>query len=183
MLTLVLRCGNADTVQASNLVHGGNLEELYFEITGSSGGMAEDVSMDYRSDRKVRFGNLEARRAEILGDVNDLRFDRILTGDWGLFTNDTTSVFVDNTNSGLRKEYTIQLTSQFEPYFLIFTPNSRKIETDAAVLYYDEDWVVNEFSTENSLSRLVEKELSYLTGPLPQAPERIVGDPARAFWR
>lgn len=158
----------ANNMLVENLVHSGNQEELYFEVTSSNGGMADDVTIKYQSDNKVRFGNVEAKQAQILGDVNDPRFDRIVTGEWGLFSNDTTSVFVDNTNSGLRKEYTIQLTSQFEPYHLIFTPASRKIETDAYALYYDDDWVTNSFSVENSLSRLTQKEMSYLTGSIPK---------------
>ncbi|MCP4765350.1 MAG: hypothetical protein GY875_03690, partial [Gammaproteobacteria bacterium] len=164
---------SADNILAENLDHGGNQEELYFEITSASGGMADDVTLRYQSERKVRFGNLEARQATILGDVNNLRFDRILTGEWGLFANDTTSVFVDNTNSGLREEYTIQLISLFEPYWLTFEPDGRRVPTNAYALNYNSDWLVNDFSTENSLARLVEKELSYLTGPLP---DELSGD-------
>jgi len=128
--------------------------------------MADDVNIKYQSDRKVRFGNFESQRATVLGDVNDLRFDRILTGKWAVFANDTTSVYVDNVNSGLHKEYTIQLTNMDAPYFLVFTPGENMIETDASVLYYDEDWIVNEFDTQNSLTRLVEKDLASLKGPL-----------------
>jgi filamentous hemagglutinin family protein len=157
----------ADNMMVENLVHGGNEEVLYFEVTSSTGGMAEDVTIKYQSDNKVRFGNFEAERATVLGDVDDLRFERILTGEWAVFANDTTSVYVDNVNGGLRKEHTIQLTNMDEPYFLYFTPNMLKIETDADALYYDEDWIVNDFSTENSVSRLVEKDLAYLTGPIP----------------
>jgi filamentous hemagglutinin family protein len=157
----------ADNMLVENLVHDGNEEELYFEVRSSSGSMADDVTINYQSDKKVRFGNLEAKHAVVLGDVNDLRFEHILTGEWGLFSNDTTSVFVDNTNGGLRKEYTIQLTSQFEPYFLTLTPpDRRKIETDAYALYYDEDWVTNSFSRENSLSRLTQKEMLLLLAPI-----------------
>jgi len=164
----------ADNMHVDNLVHGGNQEELYFEVTSSTGGMADDVTIKYQSDKKVRFANLEANRAKILGDVNDLKFDRVLIGEWGLLTNNTTSVFVDNTNSGLHKQYTVQLTSIDTPFFLTFVPDSRKIETGAYALYYDEDWIVNSFSTENSLSRLVEKDLAYLTGPIPDIESQAV---------
>jgi filamentous hemagglutinin family protein len=157
----------ADNIFVENLVHGGNQEELYFEVTSSTGGMADEVNIQYQSDRKVRFGNLEANHARIIGDVNDLRFDRVLLGEWGVLSNDTTSVFIDNTNSGLRKEHTIQLTSKDAPFFLTFIPDSNRIETDAYVLYYDEDWIVNFFSNQNSLSRLVDKDLAYLSGAVP----------------
>lgn len=157
----------ADNVQVDKLVHGGNAEELYFEVTSSSGGMADVVNIAYRSEKKVRFGNLEATQARVIGDVNDLRFDRVLIGEQAVLSNDRTSVFVDNLNSGLHKQYTIQLTSQDKPFYLTFVPDSNKIETDAILLYYDEDWIVNEFGTENSLSRLVEKDLAYLKGPIP----------------
>ncbi len=40
------------------------------------------------------------------------------------------------------------------------------IETDATALYYDEDWIVNFFNSQNSLTRLVEKDLASLKGPL-----------------
>lgn len=157
----------ADNILVNNLVHGGNEDELYFDVTSSTGGMADDVSITYQSDNKVRFNNLEAMRALISGDVSDLRFDHVLIGESGLFTNDTTSVFFDHVNNYLSEQYTIQLYSKGTPFFLNFLPNRRMIETDAFVLYYDSDWIVNAFSSENSLSRLVSKELSYLTGPIP----------------
>ncbi|RKZ70402.1 MAG: hypothetical protein DRQ44_00855, partial [Gammaproteobacteria bacterium] len=156
----------ADNMKVESLVHGGNQQELYFEITSSTGGMADDINIKYQSDYKVRFANFEAERAIVLGDVNALRFDRILTGKWAVFANDTTSVYVDNVNSGLHKEYTIQLTNMNAPYFLDFTAGRRMIKTDASTLYYDEDWIVNFFNTQNSLTRLVEKDLASLKGPL-----------------
>jgi len=156
----------ADNMSVKNLVHGGNQQELYFDITSSTGGMADDINISYQSDYKVRFANFEAERAIVLGDVNALRFDRILTGKWAVFANDTTSVYVDNVNSGLHKEYTIQLTNMNAPYFLDFTAGRRMIKTDASTLYYDEGWIVNFFDTQNSLARLVEKDLASLKGPL-----------------
>jgi len=163
----------ADNIQLDKLVHGGNEDELYFKVSSSTGGMADVVNIAYRSEKKVRFGNLEANQARVIGDVNDLRFDRVLIGEQAVLSNDTTSVFVDNTNSGLHKQYTIQLTSKDTPFYLTFVPQSHTILTDAIALYYDEDWIVNEFSTENSLSRLVEKDLAYLKGLAPDVKAEV----------
>ncbi|WP_114325052.1 hypothetical protein [Candidatus Colwellia aromaticivorans] len=164
---------NADNIFADNLVHGGNESELYFEVTSSTGAMADDVTIMYQSDDKVRFGTVETQQALILGDVKDVKFDHILLGETGLFTNDATSVFIDHTDNSLRSQYNIQLYSKDAPFFLNFIPDRKKITTDAFIIYYDPDWIVNAFSTENSMTRLVAKDLAYLTGPITNVVEQV----------
>jgi hypothetical protein len=149
---------NADFMTFHNLVHFDPANQLHLNVSGHAGGMADTVNFNISSQPGVIFDLLLARIANInlSGDILELSYAQI--GERGIFRNSYWTVVVDN---AVRVLYPVdvQLYSSSLPFFLRMS-SQPFIQTNAWALNYRENFVINEFSTENSITRLVPKMLA-----------------------
>lgn len=150
---------NADQLQFPELIHTGLEEPLRLAVSGHAGGLADSALFSISSLPGVVFDPLRVREAEVslTGDRLQLVGSQV-TGR-GLFETSSWSVLVDNVNRRLFP-VDVQLYSALLPVFELSIDETSRIRTDALAINYQRYMIVNEFSTENSMTLLVPKMLA-----------------------
>ncbi|AZO95863.1 hypothetical protein [Halocella sp. SP3-1] len=144
----------ADNQFFRKLVHSGP-EDINISINGGSKTMANNVQIETYSDNDIIFDELNADIARINGHVDNMRFLDNIIGTKAKINNDYYSVMVDNIRKTLY-DSDLQLYPEGKPFYLHLR-GDRKMLTDAYIVNYDPDFIQNEFSTENSITRITEK--------------------------
>jgi ribosomal protein L18 len=157
----------ADRIELANLVHTG-AEPLRLSIGGGSKKMADDLTIRGRSGVGMVFDRLESDQALIDVDTENLGITWAFIGTRAHVRNRYHSVVADNVNKQLFSA-DVQLYPENKPFYLILGAE-RLMMTNAWVVNYDDDYIVNQFATENSFVRI--------TGKMPQ----IVGFGARSAF-
>ncbi|MBN1586078.1 MAG: leukotoxin LktA family filamentous adhesin [Candidatus Omnitrophica bacterium] len=150
---------HANNVNVENLNHEGAAGPLHLDVGGSSGSMADTVNMHIASSRPVVFDHLSAEFASIDAQTADLSLLDTLIGSYAEFNNSIFDVFMDNVTPGLLN-CAVQIWSPGSPFSLVFSGDKRPLTSAHIVHYIGYEYIVNKFSTENSVTRLVDKFLS-----------------------
>jgi hypothetical protein len=137
----------ADTVQLGEISHTGD-GTLHFDVRGGSKPMADLVEIGTNSDTSIDFDHLSADKATIKADVYTLSFFDTSVGSRADFSNSLYHAIVDNGNRKPQPS-SLQLFAT-SPFSLQFFADKR-FETSAFVINYDPDFIVNGFSTDNSM--------------------------------
>src|SRR5690606_13061182 len=123
---------------------------------------------------------LFARDATI--DVTgNLGFSRALIGRKALFTDQQHSLIVDNATKSLQ-DADVQLYAKDLLFYLFFPVQDKTFRTNAYVVHYLDDVIVNGFSSENSITRLIPKLLAD-ADPTGREEDSGFIDRAWIFWR
>ena len=88
-------------------------------------------------------------------DTESLKLTEVLLGTKAQFSNRYHTVIADNVNKQLFP-CDLQLYPERDPFYLIMG-RDRLIGTDAWVVHYDDDYIINDFETENSFMRITSK--------------------------
>ncbi len=147
----------ADQVELLSLVHTG-AEPLRLSIGGGSKAAANSLTLRGRSHVGMLFDSLQADNAWIDADTENLAITMAFVGSRAVIRNRYHAVVADNINKQLFPA-DIQLYPENKPFYLIMG-SDRRILSDAWVVNYDDDYIVNRFATENSFVRI--------TGKMPQ---------------
>ncbi|MEN6411587.1 MAG: hypothetical protein ABFC84_02345, partial [Veillonellales bacterium] len=150
----------ADKMYVSNLIHTGS-EPLHLTMTGSSGNMADTITVNATSSAGIIFDKLSAITSSVTAQVDNLSIVEANVGDIMTVKNSYHSVIIDKTPSGLVAA-NVQLYPETLPVYL-YLSQENKVFTDARIVQYQEGYIVNNFSTENSMVRLTEKMMQVQT--------------------
>jgi hypothetical protein len=161
-------------------VHTVSDRPLHLSVSGRSGNMADAADITTASENTVLFDTLFARDATI--DVTgNLGFSRALIGRKALFTDQQHSVIVDNATKSLQ-DADVQLYAKDLLFYLFFPVQDKTFRTNAYVVHYQDDVIVNGFSSENSITRLIPKLLAD-ADPTGREEDSGFIDRAWIFWR
>ncbi len=149
----------ADNILLPELNHLGS-NPLYLDIVGGSKEMADNVSIDialqdYNQDEAVVFDRLYSDNSYINAQSDDLIFNDQLLGSRADIYNNYYYVIADNDNLRLFTS-DMQLYPEDSHFYLIME-SDRMMLTDAYVINYNPDFIVNDFSTENNFVRETNK--------------------------
>jgi hypothetical protein len=147
----------ADHINLPNVIQTVSDRPLHFNMSGWHGGMAESVSISAHSDNRVVFDRLNADFAWIEAR-SILQLLNANIGTRAEFTNNLYNVIVDNVSKDLFGS-SVQLYTKGSPFYFIFNAD-RQFYTNAWVVDYSDYFLVNDFSTENSVVRMGPKLLS-----------------------
>jgi len=139
------------------------------DVTGGSNDMADTVDITISSLNSTIFDRLFAENATV-NAAGGLSFLDALIGEKALFTSGRYSVVVDNAPKTIA-DADLQLYAKDRQFYLYFPEQGNNFKTNAFVVNYDDDFTVNGFGTENSITRLIPK-LIYIIG----YPEIGTGD-------
>ncbi|MGM0445690.1 MAG: hypothetical protein ACQEQH_04715 [Bacillota bacterium] len=154
----------ADNVNLKNVNHMG-ANELYLDIVGNDGNKADNVFVnismnEFNSEQPVIFNRLYSNNIYVNSDSYGLEFKDILVGSRADIYNKDYYAVVDNIN---KKLYTTDLQLYPEDsHFYLKLREDRKMITDTFVVNYNPDFIIDEFSTENSFMRIIDKLLHVL---------------------
>ncbi|UTG93830.1 leukotoxin LktA family filamentous adhesin [Geobacter sulfurreducens] len=143
----------SDTVLLGEIHHTGS-GTLHFDVDGGSKTMADMVRIGTDSNTAIDFDHLSSDTAVITADVDNLSLFDTRIGNRGDFSNSLYHVIVGNRDKRVRPCH-LQLYAT-EPFSLTMTADKR-FTTTAFAVNYDPHFVVNGFSTENSVVGTTEK--------------------------
>jgi len=152
----------ADNIKIDKLLHQGK-EPLLLSLEGGSKILADDIVLNGSSEAGFVFEKLYADYAEINLESDYVNYRKTKIGSRSIFNTNSSSVLVDNINKKLYA-YDLQLYPQNDVFSLLFRED-QTIKTDSMVVNYHPDFIINEFSTENSIIRM-NKKLRQVLGNL-----------------
>lgn len=123
---------------------------LHFSAS-SPGSQAKTVTVKAKSAYGVQFDHLDADFADIFADTINFKLFDMRIGTRGVFNSSRYKVILDNRNKAIQ-DSNAQLYALGRPVSLEFF-SDRKFVTSADIVHYDDDFIVNTFSTENSINR------------------------------
>jgi len=133
---------------------------LHITASGNDGGMADRINIQTNSQHSVIFDSLISDFADINADVDNLSLYNVRIGSRAVSQNSLYDVVVDNINKNLQA-YDAQLYAPSDPFYLIFSAQ-KKFLTNAFVVNYDDDFIINAYSSDNSILRLMNRAQSLL---------------------
>jgi hypothetical protein len=145
----------SDTIRMGSISHKGE-GALRFDVRGGSGPMAGLVEIGADSASAIGFDHLYAEKAAIDAQVDRLSFLDTRIGSRGDFFNSRYHVILDNRNRAVQPG-DLQLYATYPFYLEMFA--EPRFMTNAIVIKYDPGFIVNDFSTENSVVGLTQKML------------------------
>ncbi|WP_312523058.1 hypothetical protein [Anaerospora sp.] len=154
----------ADTITINNLSHTGE-NPLHITATGQDNEMADTISMNLQSDTGIVFDKLTGDKIRINGQTDELSFYNTTVGSRADFNNSHATVIADNLHKKLFGDASLQIYPQHKPFYLLMGKDN-KMSTNAFIVNYDNDFIVNAFDTENSFIRVSEKLSNrFIQGP------------------
>ncbi|MGE0335313.1 MAG: hypothetical protein AB7Q76_08500 [Gammaproteobacteria bacterium] len=161
----------ADFIELPRVTHLGVPDTLEFDVRGNDGEVAERVQVALLSTTPARFAPLQAAWADIRTRGTDLRFEDSRIRDHAEFLNARDRIVIEN----VLRDRIPALAQIFAPgVFSLVMGEPRRLETDALLVNYADDVIVNAFDTENSVFRQTRKVLAidelrarqWRTGPI-----------------
>jgi len=150
---------NADDINIS-ATHTTAVNPLHFDVSGGRGGLAHNVSILTNSEMAVIFDHFKSDYGYVDAQVDTLEFLDTVIGTRAVFNNSLYKVIVDNKDWSLQA-CEAQLYAPETPFSLTFSSEKRLL-TDAFIVDYHNDFIMNSFSTENSFVRIDHKMNSIL---------------------
>ncbi len=150
-----LMAARANDIYLENVINPDGTGPLYFDIGGHS--MADRVVINSTSQQPVIFNSLFADRLYLTTNANNLVMNNSRIGTYGEINNSRYKVVVDNE---VKRLYAadVQLYTGTSLFYLEMFAD-QLIKTDARAINYDPSFIVNGYSSENSLLRTVSKQL------------------------
>lgn len=154
--------------------HDGSDGPMTLDVETAGGQASQWVDLNLKSDPGVVISNLQAERADIEVASDDLLLASARILKRGDIRNAYNHVIVDNENL-TPQACTLQLYTE-DKRFSAHLMQAFDVATDARAVHYDDNFITNDFSTENSMVRQVEKELAQASAPEPRkekSPEQL----------
>lgn len=145
----------ADVIQLPRVEHSGT-GQLRVRVSGNDGGLADSMTMHIDSSGSVNYDSLRLGAFDLDFASDNVVLENLLVGTVAWIRTPLHRIVIDNQTRERHPGASAQLYSPGEPFDLKLVPQ-RLFFTDANVIDYDPDYVVNSFSTENSVVRLQPK--------------------------
>ncbi|MCM2264048.1 MAG: hypothetical protein NDI73_02535, partial [Desulfuromonadales bacterium] len=160
----------ADNIDLPYVNHTGATPSLHFTLAGNDGGMADTVNLHAAGPGDIVFDELRSDFTSIHADVDQVRYEENRIGTWADLMNSRYRVVVDNRQYQVLYPAAVQLYAP-EMSFYLYMYGAPLVQTNAWIVNYDGAFIVNEFGTENSVTRLTAKRL-YQDNYPDQPPRR-----------
>ncbi len=148
---------SADNINLPNISYTGTGGALHLSLSGPSGGMASQTYAFVSTKSPVVVDNLSSAFATVHSNGPLLDFLNVRIGKTAQLSNSFSSVLVNNLSQVVSGIPDAQLYAPDSPFSLSFFNDRQFALAGAYVVNYSPDFIVNAFSTENSVSRLIEK--------------------------
>lgn len=152
-----------DNLSIDSLIHNGE-SPLIIEIAGGSNKLADEISINAKSETGIIFNHLAADYSVIDADVESMKLLKTIVGSRAEINNSYGRVVADIRPQLFDSDLQLyprrpETAEVYDPFYLIFTTENagRKILTDAYIVNYNPDFIINQFSTENSIMRITSK--------------------------
>jgi len=145
---------NADSINFANLIHTGT-NPIRLSMGGGSRSMADMVIVHASSGVGMEFSRLEVDKAIIDAQVDDLAFKSMILSSRADINNRYHTVIADRQVQQLHVA-DVQLQPGSDPFYLILQ-REKTILTDARVVNYDGDYVINGFANDNSVLKVADR--------------------------
>ncbi len=145
----------ADNIRLGNVINPDGTGPLHFNVSGYP--MSDMVRIGTTSQAPIIFDSVSADYFYLNAWVDNLLLNHTLIGSFAEVNNNKYKVIVDNKNKVLHPA-DVQLYTGSSLFSLEMFADKR-IKTDARVVNYDPSFIVNEYSSENSMLRTVGKQL------------------------
>lgn len=158
------KVSNLMTVKSNNILLGNVINpdgtgSLHFNVSGYQ--MSDMVKIGATSQAPIIFDRVSADYFYLNAWVDNLVLRNTLIGSFADINNNKYKVIVDNKNKVLHSADAQLYTDSSRFSLEMFA--ERFIKTDARVINYDPSFIVNSYSSENSMLRTVDKQLLLLT--------------------
>ena len=160
---------DAGTIMLENITHTGD-GLLRFSLGGPGGSLSDTINLNISSDYGIQLDRLHSNYAYINAQTDILGFENFILGKRAEINNRYYNVLVDNLDKHLQ-ECDLQLYALLRPFFLYMNAD-KWMYTNAAIVNYNNEFVINAPSTENSVTRLSDK-LQEMNG---QAGETVINN-------
>ncbi|MGE3774179.1 MAG: hypothetical protein AB7I32_14740, partial [Gammaproteobacteria bacterium] len=147
-----------DRIWLPQVLHVDTRAAMGIDVRGNDDGLADEVMLDVDSLAPVRVGSLRSQRASFTSSSDELTLYDVLIGDRAEIRHPHKLVLVDDGARIPGSEAALLYASDV-PLFLHLWPGER-LESDALVVAYGDRFIVNAFSTENSVFRQTQKTLA-----------------------
>jgi hypothetical protein len=147
---------SADNVSFNNLIHTGS-EPLQLLIGGGSKDLADSVAISATSAIGIVFDKLHADRAKVTATTDDLDLNNTVVGARAEIYNRYYGVLANNAYQGL-EDFDAQLYPESTPFYLCLNKD-RLILTNAYIVNYNPDFILNAPDIRNSFVRQAEMNL------------------------
>jgi len=145
----------ADNIRLGNIINPDGTGPQHFTVSGNH--IADMVRIGATSQAPIIFDSVFADYFYLNARVDNLVMNDTLIGSYAEIRNNKHKVVVDNKNKVLHPA-DVQLYTGSSPFYLEMFAEDL-IKTDARVLNYDPSFIVNGYSSENSMLRSVYKQL------------------------
>lgn len=160
---------DAGAIKLENITHTGD-GLLRFSLGGPDGSLSDTINLNISSDYGIKMDRLHSNYAYINAQTDILGFENFILGKRAEINNRYYNVLVDNLDKHLQ-ECDLQLYALLRPFYLYMYAN-KWMYTDAEIVNYNNEFVINSPSTENSVTRLSDK-LQEMNG---QADETVINN-------
>ncbi len=153
----------ADIIDLPSVIHTGKVNPLHLSLTGNDAGVADRMSLNTSSSVGTVFDKLSVKDMDLgsnSGNI-DLTDLKVIDGLTTITLPDYSVVIYDGTPR-LFPNAAVQLVGG-EAVDVSIRAGSRQIVTNAKIIDYQPQFIINRFSTENSVARLGEKRSAQQT--------------------
>jgi len=150
---------NADNINLPNIQHTGSVDKLLLNLSGNDGGLADDISININSNVGSFYELFNTKNANLMSSSGNLDLTNFTVSGTSRIEMPGYSVVIYDGPPRLFPESDIQLVGGM-PIDLLIRADSKLVLTDAIVIDYKPNYIINSFSTENSVNRLLEKRNS-----------------------
>lgn len=151
----------ADNIVLPDVRHSVDSPVLNLRLAGNDGALGDSQQIQVHSRGQVIFDEMGSDEFDLVFDVDAIRFAQLQVGERGTVQTPVHHVVIDNRDRMLHEEATVQLYSPARVFWMTLT-GQRLLLTNADIVNYDPGFIVNDFSTENSVTRLQPKRASLL---------------------
>lgn len=151
----------ADNILLPDVRHSIESPVLNLRLAGNDGELGDSQQIQVHSRGRLVFDEMGSDEFDLVFDVDGIRFAQLRVGERGTVQTPVHHVVIDNRDRMLHEEATVQLYSTARVFWMTLT-GQRLLLTNADIVNYDPGFIVNDFSTENSVTRLQPKRASLL---------------------
>lgn len=155
----------ADHIVLPSVEHTGS-EPIVVAIGGGSKPVADTVIINVKSPIGVVFAKMQAANMDLQADTDHLALTNVVVSKKATFKNRYHTVVIDNVERKIYPNVALQLYPQDRPFSLTLGAD-RQIWTTARAVNYNDHFIINEFGTTNSVTRITTK-LAEVEGAMRQ---------------
>ncbi len=153
----------ADIINLPTVEHTGTVDKLLLSLSGNDAGIADEINIDINSSVGTFYEKLSTKNVSLSSSSGDIELLNFTVSGVAEIKMPDYSVIIYDGPPKLFPNADIQLVGG-TPINLAISAGSKLIFTNAMIVDYQPDYIINSFSTDNSLSLIGEKRTAQQTG-------------------